>query len=427
MTTRPTWVRWRVLILLVLASFISYILRYNMSAATPTIIAEFNLTEIQFGWILGAFTLGYAIFQFPGGVLVSAIGARRTLTWAMVLWGLLTIITVAIPHGDSGNTTVVILSFIVIRFLVGACHAPLYPLTGGVVERWFPVGGWALPNGLSSSGLGLGTAVAATSLAWMIGQYGWRPSFIMIAPLGFFGAALWWWYVRDNPADHEATNTEEVELIYANRPEAVASSEESPAWLRVLRNRDTLLLMFSYFCMNYVFFLFFNWVSYYLETIRAFGAQEAGFVTSFQWIAAAFGATLGGFLCDGLSRRIGLRNGCRLPAMAGLCLSGLFLVIGAVSGNPYVAATFLAMSFFFNQITEAAFWAAAIGVGGRYAAASCGVMNTGGNLVGFVGALLVPVTAKYFGWTVAMSSGALFALVGAVAWMFIRADRPIAE
>ena len=63
--------------------------------------------------------------------------------------------------------------------------------------------------------------------------------------------------------------------------------------------------------------------------------------------------------------------------------------------------------------------------GGRHAAAACGVMNTGGNTVGFVNALLVPVTAATLGWTAAMMTGTAFALVCAVLWLFIRADRPL--
>jgi ACS family glucarate transporter-like MFS transporter len=54
-------------------------------------------------------------------------------------------------------------------------------------------------------------------------------------------------------------------------------------------------------------------------------------------------------------------------------------------------------------------------------------MNTGGNIVGAVGGLLVPFTAKYLGWTAAVSMGGVFALIGAALWFFIRGDRPILE
>jgi ACS family glucarate transporter-like MFS transporter len=171
----------------------------------------------------------------------------------------------------------------------------------------------------------------------------------------------------------------------------------------------------------------FNWVFYYLVNVRGFESQAAGYLTSVQWIAAAVGATLGGFLCDWLCRRRGIRWGCAWPAMIGVAMSGVFLAIGSLAVNPLYAVAFLALCFFSNQITEAAFWAAGIGIGGKNAAAACGVMNTGGNACGVVNALLVPFTAETFGWTAAMMTGTLFAFVGAALWFFIRADRPVAE
>ena len=177
--------------------------------------------------------------------------------------------------------------------------------------------------------------------------------------------------------------------------------------------------------MNYIFGLMFNWIYYYLAEVRGFDSQTAGYFTSVQWIAAAVGATLGGFLCDYLCRRYGMRRGCAWPAFTALVLSGVFLFIGAISGSPHMAVACLALSFLANQVTEAAFWAAGIGIGGRNAAAACGVMNTGGNSAGFVNALLVPFTAATFGWTAAMVTGTVFAFISAALWFFIRADRTI--
>ena len=422
---KPTAVRWRILALLVLASFISYVLRYNVSTAGPAMMADLELTEQQLGYILAAFTAGYTVFQFPGGLLSDRYGPRRTLTIAMVLWGLLTILTSTVPGTAVASTTTTVLALIAVRFLVGAVHAPIYPVTGGTVERWFPVGAWALPNGLSSSGLTLGTAATAPVLAWMIGEYGWRESFALLSPLGFIAAFLWWWYVRDLPSRHAAVNAAEAALIAANRPPGHLGEEGGAGWIRILKNRNVLLLTLSYFCMNYIFYQMFNWVFYYLVNVRGFEAQHAGYLTSVQWIAAAIGATLGGLLCDWLCRRIGIRRGCAIPAMLGLGLSGVFLLIGSVSADATLAVAMLALCFFSNQITEAAFWAAAIGVGGRSAGAACGVMNTGGNACGVVNSLLVPFTAGLLGWTAAMVTGTVFAFIGAVLWLFIRADRPV--
>ncbi len=423
--TGATGVRWRVLGLLVLVSFVSYVLRSDVSIASTALVDDLGLTEQQLGYVFAAFAAGYAIFQFPGGLFGMKVGARRAMTIIMVLWGLLIMLTAA-AGSIAASTTTVLAALIGVRFLVGAAHAPIYPLTGAVIERWFPIGSWALPNGLSSTGLTLGYAAVAPALAVMVVEFGWQASFVMLGPIAFVGAAFWWWYVRDEPRQHASVNDAEAVLIMANRPEVADAGTDQPDWLRILKNRDVLLLTLSYFCMNYVFYLMFNWVFYYLVEVRGFDAAAAGFFTSVQWIAAAVGATLGGFLCDFLCRRGGMRRGCARPAMLALLLSGTFVCVGALTGNAYIAVGCLAMSFLCNQITEAAFWAAGISIGGRNAGAACGVMNTGGNAAGIVFALLVPLIAQHLGWTTAIVMGTLFAFTSAALWLFIRADRPVA-
>src|SRR5690606_38925104 len=152
-------------------------------------MTDLGITEQELGYILAAFTAGYTIFQFPGGVFGVKLGLRRAMTIIMVLWGVLTILTSAVP-GSGAGAAMTVGALLVVRFLVGAAHAPIYPLTGGTVERWFPIGSWALPNGLSSTGLTLGTAATASVLVGMIAGYGWRMSFVMLAPLAFIGAFL---------------------------------------------------------------------------------------------------------------------------------------------------------------------------------------------------------------------------------------------
>ncbi|TFG97563.1 MAG: MFS transporter, partial [Myxococcales bacterium] len=74
-------VRWRILLLIVAASFVSYLLRSNLSIAGPAMIADLGLSELELGTVLSAFALGYTIFQFPGGIFGAVVGPRRAVTW----------------------------------------------------------------------------------------------------------------------------------------------------------------------------------------------------------------------------------------------------------------------------------------------------------------------------------------------------------
>jgi predicted MFS family arabinose efflux permease len=116
--------------------------------------------------------------------------------------------------------------------------------------------------------------------------------------------------------------------------------------------------------------------------------------------------------------------GCRMPVVVGLLLSGVLLLAGATAHDPVLAVVFLSLCLGFQQMAEGPFWAATISVSGKHSSSACGVLNTGGNVVGGIGALMVPVTVEYFGWPIALGTGTAFAFIGALLWLWIRADRP---
>ncbi len=420
-------IRWRILLILALASFISYVLRTNLSFAAPEMMADLGLSEIQWGYVLAAFTAGYAIFQFPGGILGDRFGPRRVLTVIAVLWAVLTLATSFAPGKDTASTGLIIASLFLVRFLVGAAHAPIFPVMNASIVRWFPVGRWALPLGLSSTGLTLGGAAAAIAVPLIITWFGWRIAFICLAPLGVLIAVIWWWYSRDNPADHAAVNEAELDLIRYDRDTDSDSGDEAGQadWLRVLKNRDVLFLMLSYSSMNFVFYIVFNWFFYYLVEVREFSATDAGFVASAQWAAGAAGAALGGWLCDRMCGRLGLRWGCRWPVIIGMAASAVLLLLGALHPAPAIAVSAMVLLFFFNQLNEGPYWATSVAIGGEHAGAAGGVMNTGANVMGIFNALLVPFFANAFGWTFAIASGAVFALIGILFMLLVRADHTI--
>lgn len=420
---QPTNVRWRILGILIFVSFVSYLLRGNLSIAAPTMIADLQLTEIQWGWVMAAFPLGYALFQFPGGLFGGYVGPRKAITLIAVAWALLILVTSLVPGRDMAPAVVILGTLILVQFLVGVFHAPIFPVVGATIARWFPVGGWAFPNGLTSSGLTIGLAATASALPWLMSLYGWRWSFVILAPFGLAAAGMWWWYARDNPAEHPAVNAAEIALIAPKVTQTVTNEPREASWLRVLKNRDLLLLTLSYSSMNFVFYVVFSWGFYYLVTERGFAEQEAGFLTSAQWIGAAFGAALGGWMCDRHCHRLGLRWGCRWTIIIGMVTSAALLLGVAFHPNAYASAAMLGLCFFFNQLTEGPYWATSTAVGGRHAGAAGGLMNTGANFMGFINALLLSVVADAFGWTIAIAIGSVFALIGAGLILFVRADR----
>jgi MFS transporter, ACS family, glucarate transporter len=420
---RPTAIRWRICALMIVVSFVAYLLRTNMSVAAVPMSADLGLSHVQLGVVLAGFAWGYAIFQFPGGVIGNVVGARRALTVAAVLWGVLNLLVAFVPGGSAGSATVLVLALATLRFLMGAAQAPLFPIIGGgTTGNWFPVSGWAFPNSLQNFGATFGAAAAGPLIAWLMGRFGWRASFLLTAPVALLCAAAWWWYVRDRPAEHPEVNAEERRLIEAGRSDRDLARVEPGAWRVVIRDRQVQLLTIGYFCVNYLFYFFFNWLFVYLIESRGFKLLEGGWYASIPWMAGAVGAVYGGWLCDRLWKRLGARRSCRYLGAAGVAAAAVLLLAAGWAPHPLAAVVLLSLCLAAEQFTDAIYWAAAIAVAGRRASAACGLMNTGGNLSGGVVALVVPLVVDRFGWPAALATGSAFALVAAGLWLVTSAD-----
>jgi ACS family glucarate transporter-like MFS transporter len=425
-SSRPVGVRWHILLLLCFISLVAYIFRQNVSIAGLQIRSELALTDLQLSWILSSAIWGYALFQLPGGLFGQAMGPRIALTVILVLWSLFTFLSGILPGTLLTSASSIFAGLLVVRFLLGASQGPVFPIVGGTVAAWFPPSRWAFPNALSSAALNVGSALTGPLIAWMMVSLGWRESFYLTAPIGLALAAWWWWYARDDPSEHARVSAAELALIREDSGERRQSATlPKGTSTRLLKNRDVLLLTLSYLCMNMVFYIFFSWFFIYLVDVRGFDALEGGFAAALPWIVGAVGATAGGEICDRLCKRIGPRWGCRIPGIAGLLAVAVLLFFGAAAPNAYLALALLSLCFAGNQFTEGAYWEGTTYVGGRYATAACGVLNTGGNFAGILATPMVPLLKDHFGWFVALASGSVFAVIGALLWLFIRADRPL--
>src|SRR5580698_10098297 len=79
-------IRWRIILLLLLVTTFAFVTRLSMSYAARGIQSEYRLTNIQIGWILSAFVIGYGLCQIPIGLAVDHWGPRLMLTAAVLAW-----------------------------------------------------------------------------------------------------------------------------------------------------------------------------------------------------------------------------------------------------------------------------------------------------------------------------------------------------
>ena len=78
-------IRWIVLAIIVLASFVAYILRTNFNIVGEMMMHDLGMNEVQLGMVFSAFAAGYAIFQLPGGIFGDRFGPRFAIPSATPL------------------------------------------------------------------------------------------------------------------------------------------------------------------------------------------------------------------------------------------------------------------------------------------------------------------------------------------------------
>src|SRR5262249_7607466 len=115
----PAPVSFSLVTLLSAFSLVGYVLRMNISVASPFMMAELHLDKIQMGQVFSAFMLGYALFQVPWGVFGDRIGPGRTLTTAGLIWGVTTLATGLAPGVLVPAGAATLIALMVVRFLLG--------------------------------------------------------------------------------------------------------------------------------------------------------------------------------------------------------------------------------------------------------------------------------------------------------------------
>jgi ACS family glucarate transporter-like MFS transporter len=280
-------------------------------------------------------------------------------------------------------------------------------------------------------GLGLGAALTPPLIASLMTGLGWQRALLWSSLPALLLIALWAWYGRNTPREHPSVSALELAEIRgpaegrASAGHASAGHPDTGSALSLRRllhlvgNRSVLLLAVSYMCMNYTFYLLSNWVFLYLVQERKFSLLESGWLAAAPPLVAAIGAGAGGLATGIFCKRLGPRWGFRAVPMAAMPLAGGLLLLAVNAANPYVAVVALAACFGCVELTEGAFWGAGMTVGRGDTMSVCGFMNTGGNLGGIIS---IPIVAYFSGrhlWFAAFLIGAGFAVVSAVAWLWI--------
>ncbi|MDR1188208.1 MAG: MFS transporter [Bifidobacteriaceae bacterium] len=279
--------------LLVVVYIISFIDRTNIGMAKSALEVDTGISAAAYGLGAGLFFVTYAILEIPSNLIMHKVGARFWIARIMITWGIISAL-MAVTWNQA--------SFYVLRMLLGAAEAGLYPGIILFIAYWFPREFRAKANGIFLLGVSLANIVGAPlggvllRLDGAAGMHGWQWMFVIEGvPAVFLAFAVWFW-LPDRPAQARWLSQADKDLLTAQlaSEDTGASNDHGNlrALLPVLRDPQIWVIIAIYFTHQIAVYS----LSYFLpDIIRSYGIADSlriGLLTAIPWIAAAAGGVL---------------------------------------------------------------------------------------------------------------------------------------
>jgi ACS family glucarate transporter-like MFS transporter len=368
--------------------------------------------------ILTSFSWTYALLQVPGGWMAERFGPRRTLFWANALWSAL---TAATPLGFS------LVSFVGLRALLGVGQAADWPSSVVAIRRWFPLSERGKGNSILLGGLYLGPIAAAPITTWVILHFGWRWAFYGYGALGIVLGIAWWVFFRDHPEQHPNITQEEVAIIAAGQDRR-APHVPPRAFLHCLAETQFWAIGVQYFFLVMIQSFYGTWLPTYLVTERKLSLAAMGIYASLPWVAMFCSVFAMGALADLILRRTGSVWATRVPtAIGGFVVSAIAFMLAAHAPGVPLMMVLLCISLAAIGVTQVSIWPATQDLGRGATGLVSGWTNFWGNAAGVAGPMLMAALVQATGsWSGAMVGIAISGVAGAVLWLFVHPQRPLA-
>ncbi|NAT16319.1 MFS transporter [Pseudomonas syringae pv. actinidifoliorum] len=400
--SKPTHVRYLILLMLFLVTTINYADRATIAIAGSSIQKDLGITAVTLGYIFSAFGWAYVAGQIPGGWLLDRFGSKKVYAMSIFTWSLFTLLQGYV--GEFGISTAIVALFM-LRFLVGLAEAPSFPGNARIVAAWFPTAERGTASAIFNSAQYFATVLFAPLMGWIVYTYGWKHVFVVMGAVGIVFSMIWMKVIY-GPRNHPMINEAEFEHISSNGAlvdldqdkgkgkgkEKAASS--GPKWdyiRQLLTNRMMLGIYLSQYCINGITYFFLTWFPVYLVQERGMTILKAGIIASLPAICGFIGGVLGGIISDYLLRKgHSLTFARKAPIIGGLLLSTSIVTCNYVDVE-WVVVGFMALAFFGKGV-GALGWAVMSDVSPKQIAGlSGGLFNTFGN----VASITTPIVIGY--------------------------------
>lgn len=326
--------RWRIAWLLGLGVLVNYFDRVNLSVSYDALHASFGISDITFGYLLGAYNWTYALCQLPIGVVLDRFGVKVVGRISTLVWSAASFAGAAAPG---------IRSLFGARFLLGVGEAPTFPANAKAIGAWFPRHERSFATSFFDSAAKFSSAVGVPLLGILLLRLGWRLSFAATGVISFLYFVLFFFVYRDPEEDRSLTQAEH-DLIRAGRERR--EHEDPPLRLgALLRTPKVIGLSLGFGSYNYVFYLLLTWLPRYLSESLHIDLLHSFLYTGVPWlVATATDILIGGLLVDMLVRRGWNASRVRMTVLVIGTAFGLGIVGAGWSHSPVEALTWISIS-----------------------------------------------------------------------------------
>jgi MFS transporter, ACS family, hexuronate transporter len=311
--------RWWVVSVFYLSSTINYLDRMILATAAPAFMAEFRLTNEQYGQIQTAFYLFYMISSPLMGWFLDRLGLNLGASIAIAWYSI---------AGMARGFTTGVYGLVAAHAAVAIGEAAGIPSTAKAAQTYLKQEERAIGSSLSQMGLTIGALSAGFITNFCMAHWGWRSAFFVAGWLGFLWIPLWYWASKRAPLQPPAADTGKVEV------------------------RDILgkLQTWGMFTANIlgmgIFSLWTGWTTIYFVKVFGLSMHDANNLYSIPQFIGYAGSFLGGFASMKLIQRgwkpLDARRRICLLAAAGM----LFTAFVPLANTPMLAVAAISLSFF---------------------------------------------------------------------------------
>ena len=286
-------IRWTIVALLFFATTINYIDRQVIGLLKPFIQGDLHWDEADYGYIVTAFQIAYALGMIISGRLLDKFGTRIGYSMSIFVWSVGATLH-SVMHSVFG--------FGVVRAVLGFGEAGNFPAAVKTIAEWFPKRDRALATGIFNAGSTIGAIVAPIIVAAVTISLGWRWAFIITGSLGIIWIIFWYLFYQ-SPLQHKRITASELSYIQSDHSrEEETVDEKGMSWGKLLRHKQTYAICFSRFVTDWVWWFFLFWMPDFLNKTQHLDIKASVLPLILIYTMASFGGVLGGALSSGFIR-----------------------------------------------------------------------------------------------------------------------------